>query len=293
MDDWTRLEPPPVGVRLLPEEGDARRGEFDAIPVYQGVSYCDAVRRAGEGEMLRVLPGSLQVCGWAPVVLGLKEPAGRFEEGLEPRLAFPNGGLLLAPLDRFPGEPDLVLVRGAPALLQKMVRALDPEELWAETRRGGHQRRLDRSALFLLDTAPSTPAQDRAGWRSNSTALQSSMVFGTNRVLAALARSRRWQALTRWLFRYHLVTAGFDALISRTMADMSVCRNSTVIPLLSDRANLSFYCTGGITWGRNRPDHLTSGWPWDLYQQAIQAAAEPGVRSFPDPEQGPDSGGAS
>ena len=129
MDAWRHLDPPPVGVRLLPVD-DAQRDEFGAIPVYRGVSYCDAVRRAGEGETLQVLPGSLQVCGWAPVVLGLKEPDGRFEEGLEPRLAFPSGGLLLAPLDRFPGEPDLVLLRGAPELLGEMVRALGPDELW-------------------------------------------------------------------------------------------------------------------------------------------------------------------
>ena len=262
MDAWTRLDPAPVGLRPLPED-HARSDEFDAIPVYCGVSYCDAVRRAGEGEMLRVLPGSLQVCGWAPVVLGLKEPSGRFEEGLEPRLAFPAGGLLLAPLDRFPGEPDLVLVRGTPALLGEMVRALDPEDLWDE-----HRQRLDRSALFLLDTAQATPGHELAGARAR-------LVTVTNRALAALARSRRWQALTRWLFRSRLVTVGFDALISRTMADMSVCRNSTAIPLLSDRTNLSFFCTGGITWGRNRPDHLTSGWPWDLFQQAIQAASSP------------------
>lgn len=278
MDAWKHLDPPPVGVRLLPVD-DALRDELGDIPVYRGVSYCDAVRRAGEGEMLMVLPGSVQVCGWAPVVLGLKDPAGRFEEGLEPRLAFPAGDLLLAPLHRFPGEPDVVLVRGTHTLLQKMIRALDPEDLWDEPRRGGHRRRLDRSALFLFGAAPITPGQERAGWRSNSIARRSSLITATNRALAALARSSRWQALTRWLFRSRLVTAGFDALISRTMADMSVCRNSTAIPLLSGRTNLSFFCTGGITWGRNRPDHLTSGWPWPLYQRAIGATSNPNQRS--------------
>jgi uncharacterized protein (DUF169 family) len=219
-------------------------------PVYHGVSYCDAVRRAGAGEVLRVLPGSMEVCCWAPVVLGLKEPDGRFEEGLAPRLAFPVTGLLLAPLDRFPGEPEAVLVHARPEVLRAMAQRLGREGLW-----DGHQGRLDRSALaYLLERqAPARPG----------------LVQDVNRLLAVLARSGRWQAFTHHLFRSRLVTAGFDAVISRALADMSVCRNSTAIPLLTGRANVSFYCTGGITWGGNHPEHLTSGWPWLLYQQAI------------------------
>jgi hypothetical protein len=91
-----------------------------------------------------------------------------------------------------------------------------------------------------------------------------------NRILGGLARSERWQAFTCWLFQSRWVTARFDALISRTLADMSICRNSTVIPLLTGQANQSFFCTGGITWGRNRPEHLTSGWPWPLFQRVDQ-----------------------
>jgi hypothetical protein len=201
--------------------------------------------------VLRVLPGSIEVCGWAPVVLGLKEPEGRFEEGLAPRLAFPVAGLLLAPLDRFPDEPDAIIVRRSAEVVRAMVQHLDREELW-----DGHQGQLDRSALPHL-------LQEKPGSRQG-------LIWGVNRLLSGLARAQCWQRLTRSLFCSRLVTAGFEALISRTLADMSVCRNSTVIPLLSDQVNVSFFCTGGITWGRNRPEFLTSGWPWDLYQQASQ-----------------------
>ena len=259
--DQSRLEPGPVGVRVL-----ASAQEADGVPVYRGVSYCDAVREAGEGAILRVMPGSIEVCGWAPVVLGLQEPDSRFEAGLEPRLAYPVAGLLLARLDRFPGEPDVVVVRARPEVLQDMVEHLldgpapGPHrverraQLW-----GGHGGRVDRSAI------PTLAAQRWPARRA--------LIGGVNRALAALASSRRWQALTHWLFRSHLVTAGFDALISRTLADMSVCRNSTAIPLLTGQANLSFFCTGGITWGRNDPGHLTSGWPWPSYLQATRPAA--------------------
>lgn len=237
-------EPQPViGVRLLESPG-----ESSEVPIYRGVSYCDAVRRAGLGEALRLVPGSVQVCRWAPVVLGLKEPQGRFEEGLEPRLTFPIGGLLLASLDSFPGEPDVVLVKATQETLGDMLAALGQDSLWA-----GYERRLEQSANSILVAGRSSPRQG--------------LVRGANTLLAPLARLAPWQALTQRLFRSRAITAGFEALISRTLADMSVCRNSTVIPLSTGQINVSFFCTGGITWGRNEPSHLTSGWPWHLYRQ--------------------------
>jgi hypothetical protein len=118
-----------------------------------------------------------------------------------------------------------------------------------------HGGQLDRSAL------PRLLAANGAG--------RERLIAAVNCALAALARSPRWQALTRRLFRSPAVTAAFDALISRTLADMSICRNSTAIPLVTARANASFFCTGAITWGLNDPAHLTSGWPIHVYESLI------------------------
>lgn len=238
--------PRPVGVSVL-----RSASAHSDVPVYHGVSYCDAVRRAGEGECLQVLPDSIEVCGWAPVVLGLKAPDNRFEQGLAPRLPYPVAGVLVAPLDCFPGEPEVVVVRARPEVLRQMVQVLGPEALW-----DSHEGRLDCSAIPALTGEQPT-------WRQG-------LVGTVNNLLAALARYRRWQAFTRWLFRSPVVTIGFDALISRALADMSICRNSTVIPLLTGRVNASFFCTGGVTWGRNDPEHLTSGWPWAQFCQVTR-----------------------
>jgi uncharacterized protein (DUF169 family) len=242
-----RPEPKPVGVKVL---GSAIDGA--EVPVYYGVSYCDAVRRAGEGEALRVIPGSIRVCLWAPVVLGLKAASGRFEEGLTPRLAFPTAGLLLASLEDFPGEPEVVIVRAGPERLRDMIRSAEaavsgPSPLWE-----GHGGELDCSALSIV-----TSGQDTA---------RSRLIVAVNRGLAALAPSARWQALTRRLFSNRTPTIALELLISHLAADMSICRNSTAIPLLTGRVNVSHFCTGGITWGLNHPEHLASGWPWATYQ---------------------------
>ncbi len=235
-----------VGVRRL-QAADERLD----LPRYEGISYCDAMHRAAAGETLRILPGSIRVCQWAPVVLGLCEPQGAFERGLAPRLPFPVAGLLLAPLAQFPGQPEVVVVRDSAVQLRRLVDRAVAGTLW-----DGHQGRLDCSALPVLIAG-------QGGGRS-------ALVDGVNHLLAALAPSSRWQAFTRWLFGSRLATASLDALISRTLADMSVCRNSTVVPLLTGRVNVSYFCTGGVTWGGNRADHLTSGWPPEVWAAVRQ-----------------------
>jgi uncharacterized protein (DUF169 family) len=261
--DWSHLDPPPVGVKVLSSGQEAASAR-----VYRGVSYCDAIRRAAEGECLRILPDSIEVCGWSRVVLGLKQPVDPFEEGLAPRLAFPTAGLLLAPLNGFPGTPDVVVVRAQVEVLSEMARAAGQDPWWAD-----HGGRLDRSAIPAVTEEPTNWGLgiDARLW----------FIGGVNRLLGALARSGRWQSFTQWLFQSRWVTARFDAIISRTLADMSICRNSTAIPLLTGQANLSFFCTGGITWGHNKPEHLTSGWPWPLFERVDQVLSGPWLGSEP------------
>lgn len=243
------LSPSPVGVRLL-----RSIRELGDVPEYHGISFCDAVRQASEGRALRVIPGSIQVCRWAPVVLGLERAESRFDEHLTPRLAYPIAGLLLAPLHQYPGEPQVVLVRARPDDLRSMIKCAraegldgNPPLLWE-----GHEGQLDRSVIPLF-----------AGGRLTA---RHRLVGSVNHVLAALARSSHWRSFTYRLFRSRLTTAAFDVLISHTLADMSVCRNSTVIPLQSDQVNISYFCTGGISWGLNQADYMTAGWPWHVFR---------------------------
>jgi uncharacterized protein (DUF169 family) len=67
------LELPVIGVKILK---DSLEG-FDA-ETYGGVSWCDAVRLATFGVKSLVVPGSIDICKWSPVILGLKEPENPF-----------------------------------------------------------------------------------------------------------------------------------------------------------------------------------------------------------------------
>ena len=243
-----RLPLPPVGVKL-------RLGasiQEDGITVYEGTSYCEAIRLAARGEVVRVGPGSIRTCKWAPVVLGFKEAENDFEKGLIPRAEGASPGLLAARPDRFPPgvEPDVVILRGPLSALAPLFDLVG-EQRWAGEYAAGP--RVDASALALLR---------KGGGRADRLVNRL-----TRRILGRLRPLPAWKRLTEFLFGSELVTRAFDQFIKRTMADMSICRNSTVIPHLTGKVNLSFFCTGGIAWGLNDPDHLTSGWPYPLYRE--------------------------
>ena len=115
---------------------------------------------------------------------------------------------------------------------------------------------------------------DESGW-----SIMLRLSRGLLRLLATLRRSKSWDRFTRFAFRSRRVSRALGRIIKNTMGDMSMCRNSTVIPHLEDAANVSFFCTGGIAWGANQPSHLTSGLPGELFDRVCGRLEFPGSTS--------------
>ncbi len=245
------LDLPVIGARILDSVA-----EEDGVREYHGVSWCDAVRLATYGEELLVVPGSIEVCKWAPVVLGLKEPQSEFEKDLVPRMERPVAGIYLAQLTRFKGNPDAVIIRGSPARLRELAQRLGGGAL--STRYSGQ---IGRTAVGV-----------GAGAASARVMLSRS----SNRLLAALRRWKRFDDATRAAFKDDRVTSFFEKLIRNAVADMSMCRNSFVLPYYEDAGNISFFCTGGVTWGRNAPSDMTSGYPGRMAGEILQHLSFPG-----------------
>lgn len=266
MDDF-RIELPPVGVKLI--RGDVPEG-LAGVPVYRGLSYCEAVYHASGGEELTLLPGSIEICKWSPVALGLKRPETRFEMGIRPRPEKAVDAIYLARVEEFSNglTPDVVILRGTQETLGRILGCLGDEELALE-----HRHLLERSALAVL--------------RGGGPRTKIAITRWLNRILAWLNRSDLWQRMTHQMFKSSLVTSAWEELISRTTADMSICRNSTTIPSLTGKANLSFFCSGGIAWGMNRHDHMTSGLPWERYLTARDELGLPGIGGSSDRERLP------
>ncbi|MFH1537525.1 MAG: DUF169 domain-containing protein [bacterium] len=236
----------PVGVKIAPEPLE----NYPEAEEYRGISYCDAVRLASEGagRALLLTPESIGVCPWSPVVLGFKPPDPKYDLKVEFNLPLPIASVLLAPVDFFSAgsPPDVVVVRTTKGEMKKIVEALGWENMATEM-----AGRLDRTALpiFIGDGSP----------------LEKKRVQQINRALAKLNRSRRWRDFTKGVFKNKMATYLFDQLLDSYLANMSICRNSTVIPHLTGKANISYFCTGGIAWGLNRPEHMTCGMPFELY----------------------------
>jgi hypothetical protein len=248
------FELPLIGVELL----DSLEG-LDDVPRYQGASYCDAVRLATYGEDLVLEPGCIEVCKWSPVILGMKEPDPSFEMTLEPTVGRTLAGVRVAQLPDILSSgrtPDVVIVRGRMRDLNALAEAIGGGAL-----QDSYRGRIGASAL---------------GEGGRGPGLRAALVKVVNRTLAVLRKSKLFDRFTKWVFKSSAVTGVFDRMIRGALADMSVCRNSTVIPFLEDAGNISFFCTGGIAWGCNPPDFLTSGFPYRMIEKVIDRLDFPG-----------------
>ncbi|MBU4392141.1 MAG: DUF169 domain-containing protein [Actinobacteria bacterium] len=251
------LELPLVGIKVL---NDSVVG-FENVDVYHGVSYCDAVRLAMFGEELLVKPGSIEVCKWAPAVLGLKIPENSFERGMLPRLDS-VAGLYVAPLSRFleDAPPDVVIVRGRPTQMKRVMEALGEGALQRT-----YYGEIGKTALGVVDRRFS---------------LKVMLSYVSNRMMALLRRWKRFDDLIRTAMRTQVLTGALERVLKNTVADMSICRNSTVIPFEEGAGNVSFFCVGGISWGGNLPANMTSGFPYDLIEDIHDRLEYPGKRDL-------------
>ncbi len=248
-----KLDVPPVGVKVL-ESLDS----FEDIEVFRGASYCEAVKCATASREVVVTPDSIEVYKWSPVILGLKPPENRFENGIGPRMEEPVSGYYIAPMPLFrkDSNPDVVIVRGLPEQLKAVTDMIGEESLV-----GRYTGEIGKTVLGV----------DESGW-----SIMLRLSRGLLRLLATLRRSKSWDRFTRFAFRSRRVSSALERIIKNNMGDMSICRNSTVIPYLEDAANISFFCTGGIAWGGNQPSHLTSGLPGWLFDTICGRLEFPG-----------------
>jgi len=253
------IDLPPVGVKFLSESVAG----YESITRFKGISYCQAVFGATFGMELLVVPESIQICQWVPIVMGFKEAENEFERSITGHLPYPTAGIYIAPLFLFRNDvtPDAVLIR------------TDPDNYWEIIDHLGWDSFIDPKGRGLdmtgLETFKKSPPTGFSRWA----------VKNINRMLDILNNFMLWEIFTRIAFRSTFVTKIFDKFITKYMANMSMCRNSSVMPFQTKKANISYFCTGGVAWGKNDSRHMTSGFPYDTYLRLDEILDYPGKRA--------------
>ncbi len=241
---------PAVGVKIYKMEDETVPP--GAFRDYAGTSYCEAVMRATMGEPQLLKPGSISVCRWSPPVLGLKEAESDFEKEREPKLPFLISAAAVARLADWPaeaGDPDIVLLRGERRYFEKILEKAGPDAIY------DGDGSIDKTMVpALTGKGPVHPAK-------------AALVKAVNALLDFMGRFKAWNKLTVWMFKREGTSRVLNWILDRAMANMSMCRNSTVIPYLTGRINVSHFCTGGISWGKNPPHYMTGGVPFPIYKR--------------------------
>ena len=258
-DQPIQLNLSPVGVRVM----NHLPPDMSLPDIFSGVSYCHAVFLAGAGREILVTPNSIDTCQWVPVVLGFKVPENQFERSITEHLEHETAGVYLARIDLFnPGlEPQVVIIRTTPSNLRLIFNYLGKDAFI-----GPSSYTRDATALSLFHEDSS----DKTGGL---------VMKWFNRFLDYMNRFSWWQKFTEFLFSSTTISSIFDRFITRYMANMSMCRNSTVIPLKTGKANISNFCAGGIAWGKNSSSHMTAGFPYHLYRQLEEYIDYPGKKN--------------
>jgi hypothetical protein len=251
-----KIDIPPVGVSILTEIPASLSG----VEVFSGVSYCQAILMSGRGKQLVVKPESIQVCQWVPIVLGFKSPENNFERSITPHLEPGTSGVYLASIDMYDRSltPDVVIIRTNFYNFSLIFQYLGKE-------------------LFIDPAQYNRDATALSFYHGNTArGVNGLMLKWFNRFLDTMNRFSWWQKFTEFLFTSTTISHLFDKFITRYLANMSMCRNSTVIPLKTGKVNISNFCAGGMAWGKNSPSHMTAGFPFHIYRNIAHLLEYPG-----------------
>lgn len=246
-----KLDLPVIGVKQLKDSVNG----FESVDRYDGPTWCDVMRLATFGQALVVEPGAIEVCSVAPVVLGLKDAEKEVDKILEPRMMEHVAGYYVNHVSRFPEgvEPDVVIIRGRPAQVKQVA------EIAGELQQN-YRGYIGASAFDL-------------------SGIQRLNVFSalvSNWMIGYVKRLKGFDNLMKTIMNAGPLMFIGEKMIEKSLADMSMCRNSTIMPLLEDAGNISYFCAGGASWGGNSPRNMTSGYPYRIYRKLVNRLDFPG-----------------
>lgn len=258
----------PVGVKFLREE--EMPNNFNVVQNPKVRSYCDVIRLLRKEEYCQgnvLTLDSNTVCKWGPAILGLKKPDNELEKKLSPIMEESFDGVFVfninTPKEKHPlssaiENPDTVTIVGTREILADIIERLGIENFTDE-----YIDRLETSALSAF-----SDIQDISETVKRKRARKTSSLKFLNWVFSSRVMSNR---VSTWIitqpFKSYTFSKMADPVLRKTMAVHSVCMNTSVIPYLTQKGNVSYFDAGGIGWGGNTHKNMIMGLPGQLYQR--------------------------
>jgi uncharacterized protein (DUF169 family) len=238
------LEETPIGVKFL--HGEEMPNDYSVVKNPAVRSYCDAIRLLRdikEHKGIIITLDSIKICKRCPTILGLKT-----DDKINKKLMVKIGDSIIGvfvfnintptmnhPLSYAINNPDVVLIVGTQSCFTDIIDVLGIENFTDK-----HINMLETSALSLFSKTKNV-SNDTKNKRPRN--------------------MRNFNFLKR-IFPFKLITRN-----QATIAVSSLCLNCSVIPFLSQKGNVSYFCSGGLSWGGYTEKNLVMGLPDVLYKR--------------------------
>jgi hypothetical protein len=263
------LDIAPVGVKFLKEK--EMPGNFDLVKNTDVPSYCAAIKILQDEENkygVLVTKNSIKVCKWCFPILGLKKPEKKLGRKITPILEEPVEGVFVFdmntpnenhPLSDSLKNPDSVIIRSSKENFADIINQLNINNF---TRDYDYDLKVSNITIFDSQTKYSKRTKIRRSAKKVSIRLFN-WAFNSK-----LLNNRVMNKFFNWALKKYSFSRMMEPILSKTMTMASVCRNSSVIPYLTQKGNVSYIDGGGVSdWGGNSRKNMIMGLPYHLYQQ--------------------------
>jgi len=254
----------PFGVKILHNEDFPL--DFGPIKTPEIRSFCDSLRLIGKEEYsngILITADKIKSCRWCPAMLGLKKPEHKVESKHSPRIEESVEGIYVYNMNnhiesKILTNPDVVIFISSRDNMEFIINKLGIENFTTD-----YLQDLGVSAfsLFLENEQVTTRTKRKRKQKTRS------LKFMNWLFSSKLMSNKIMLKFITWLLKHYGAASVMDPMLGKTMVMLATCRNATVIPYLSQKANVSYLDAGTIGWGEFPRKNMIIGIPGTLYSQ--------------------------
>jgi hypothetical protein len=254
----------PFGVKILHKEDFPL--DFGPIKTPDIRSFCDSLRLIGKEEYsngILITADKIKSCRWCPALLGLKKPEHKLESKHSPRIEEKVEGIFVYNMsnnieNQVLKNPDVVIFISSRDDMEFIINKVGIENFTTDYL---HDLKASALSLFLENEQVTNRTKRKRKQKTRSLKFMN-WVFASK-----LISNKLMTKFITWLLKHYGASTVMDPVLGKTMVMLASCRNATIIPYLSQKANVSYLDAGTIGWGEFPHKNMIMGLPGELYKQ--------------------------